>query len=386
MDAAERAAIRERARRFAQDEVAPHAGDWDRAGRLPRALITRMGELGFLAGPLPVALGGGGMDNQAMAGVYEEIGRACSSTRGFLAVHTGLVGQCLGDHAAPERQARWIPKLASGAWIGCYALTEDEAGSDAGSLVTSARRDGGHWVLDGHKTWITNGGVADLAIVFARTGPGERHKGITAFVVELPAPGFRAAPLDVHPLGHRASDHARLTFDGLRVPDAQRLGEVGGGFAIAMSALDHGRLGVAAGAVGIGRACLDTVVAFARQRRQFGKRIGDFQMVQADVADMAAELEAASALVERAARAADGEDPALAADVTRLTSSAKLFATEAAQRAADKAVLLLGSRGYGDGFPVERCYRDIQGLRIYEGTNHVQRLIVARALLGREEA
>jgi len=384
MDPAERATIRERARRFAREEVAPHAGTWDREGRLPRALVTRMGELGFLAGPLPLALGGSAMDNRAMAGVYEEIGRACSSTRGFLAVHTGLVCQCLHDHASADQQARWLPRLASGKWIGCYGLTEDEAGSDAGSLRTTARREEDGWVLDGHKTWITNGGVADLAILFARTGPGERHEGITAFVVERPADGLRAEPLDVHPLGHRASDHARLVLEGLRVPDDQRLGEVGGGFAIAMSALDHGRLGVAAGAVGIARACLETVVDFARERRQFGRRIGDFQMVQADVADMAAELEAAAALVERAARAADGDDEALAGEVTRLTSSAKLFATEAAQRAADKAVLLLGSRGYGDGYPVERCYRDVQGLRIYEGTNHIQRLIVARALLGRE--
>ncbi len=374
-----RAAVRDEARRFARDEVAPHAGAWDRDQHMPRALVTRMGELGFLAGPLPVELGGGGQDNETNVGVYEEIGRACSSVRGFLAVHTGLVTQCLGDHGSPEQRERWVPRLARGDLVGCYALTEEGAGSDVASLASEAVRDGDHWSINGTKTWITNGGIADLAVVFARTGPEAGRKGLTAFVVELPSEGWEALPLGVEPLGHRASDHARLRFTDVRVPDEQRLGDVGQGFTIAMSALDHGRLGVAAGAVGIARACLDEVVRHARERRQFGQRIGDFQMVQADIADMSSETEAAAALVARAARAADRGDP----DTTRLTSSAKLFATEAAQRAADKAVLLLGNRGYGNGHPVERYYRDIQGLRIYEGTNHIQRLIIARSLIGR---
>ncbi len=380
--------VRERARHFAQHEVAPHAGAWDRAEELPRAIVTRMGELGFLAGPLPTTHGGSGWDNETFLGVYEEIGRACSSTRGFLAVHTGLVSQCLEDHGTDAQKARWLPSLATGERIGCYGLTEEGAGSDVAAIATTARRDGDTWVVDGSKTWITNAGVADLALVFARTNPDAtpRDDGrparaeLTAFVVELPSPGFTAEPLGVEPLGHRASDHAKLRLEGLRVPDDQRLGEVGQGFKIAMSALDHGRLGVAAGAVGIGRACLDEAVAHARERRQFGKRIGDFQMVQADLADMYAEVEAAAALVARAARAADTGAP----DVTRLTSAAKLFATEAAQRAADKAVLLLGNRGYGSGHTVERHYRDIQGLRIYEGTNHIHRLIIGRSLVGKD--
>jgi len=376
------AAVRARARDFARAEVAPHAGAWDRAGALPRALIDCMGALGFLAGPLPTRHGGSGWDNETFVAVYEEIGWACSSTRGFLAVHTGLVSQCLADHGSAEQQRRWLPDLASGARIGCYALTEEGAGSDVGAIATRARRRGDTWVLDGRKTWITNGGIADLALVFARSNePGGRAE-LTAFVVELPSPGWRAEPLGVQPLGHRASDHARLVLEGLEVPDSQRLGEVGRGFAIALSALDHGRLGVAAGAVGIGRACLDEAVAHAQSRRQFGQRIGDFQMVQADLAEMYAENEAAGALVARAARAADQAS----SEVTRLTSAAKLFATEAAQRAADKAVLLLGNRGYGDGHPVERYYRDIQGLRIYEGTNHIHRLIIGRALVGRPPA
>jgi len=371
--------VRRRAAAFAQQEVAPHAAAWDRAGRMPRELVTRLGALGFLAGPLPREHGGSGWDNETFVGVYEELGRADSSVRGFLTVHAGLVSQCLSDHGSEEQRARWLPRLATGETIGCYALTEEQAGSDVAAIATRARRQGDGWVLDGGKTWITNGSVAGLALVFAASGPGEGRAGLSCFVLELPTPGFRALPLGVHPLGHRASDHARLELQGVRVPDRQRLGEVGAGHRIAMSALDHGRLGVAAGAVGLARGCLDAVLAHARERRQFGQRIGDFQMVQADIADMSAETEAAAALVLSAARAADRRDP----QTTRLTSSAKLFATEAAQRAADKAVLLLGNRGYGDGQPVERHYRDIQGLRIYEGTNHIHRLIIARSLLGR---
>ncbi len=395
--------VREKARAFAQQEIAPHAGDWDRKGHMPRSIVGRLAELGFLGGPLPVAVGGSGFDNETFAGVYEEIGRACSSVRGFLAVHTGLVSQCVADHGTPEQRKRWLPRLTSGEAIGCYALTEDGAGSDVAAIATHAEQQpagaaggrsggkagaaaaggkagsGGPWTLRGGKTWITNGGIAGLALVFARTGPGAGRDGLTCFVVEPPCAGWQALPLGVAPLGHRAADHARLVFDGLSVPDDQRLGPVGGGYRIAMTALDHGRLGVAAGAVGIARACLEEVLRHARERRQFGHRIGDFQMVQADIADMSAETEAAAALVATAARAADRGDP----DVTRLTSSAKLFATEAAQRAADKAVLLLGNRGYGDGHPVERYYRDIQGLRIYEGTNHIHRLIIARQLIGR---
>ncbi len=388
--AAARAALRERARHFAEQEIVPHAGAWDRAGAMPRSVVQRLGELGFLGGPLPTEVGGQGLDNESFIAVYEELGRACASVRGFLTVHAGLVSQCLADHATPEQRRRWLPRLISGEWIGCYALTESEAGSDVAALATTARRDGEHWVLDGSKTWITNGGIADLTLLFARTGPGEGKEGLSCFVLERPVAGLQAEELGVHPLGHRAANHARLRLSGVRVPDGQRVGAVGAGFAVAMGGLDHGRLGVAAGAVGLARACLDAALQHARTRRQFGRRIGDFQMVQADLADMSVEIEAAAALVASAARAADelhasgaAADRAARARLTRLTSSAKLFATEMAQRVADRALLLLGNRGYGDGQPVERHYRDIAGLRIYEGTSHIHRLIVARALLGR---
>jgi alkylation response protein AidB-like acyl-CoA dehydrogenase len=240
-------------------------------------------------------------------------------------------------------------------------------------------------VLNGKKIWITNGLSAHVAIVFARTGPepgaSSRHKDICAFVIETATPGFRREPMPGKELGHRASEHARITLEDCRVPKDALLGEPGQGFKVAMSALDRGRLGVAAGAVGVGQACLDACVVFATERRQFGRRIADFEMIQAALADMAADLEAARLLVYHAAWTMDQGLPA-----TRPTSIAKLFATEAAMRAASEAVLIHGNRGYSNEYPVERYYRDIKGLQIYEGTSHIQRLIIARELVGREKS
>lgn len=376
----DQAAWRDRARAFAHDRVAPLARQADEAGRFPIELVPAMGRAGFLGGPIAPALGGAGMDHRALALVYEELGYVDSSVRGFMAVHTGLVTLCLADHGRPDQQAEWLPRLARGEAIGCYALTEDEAGSDAAAMRTTARRDGDHYVLDGRKIWITNGGIADVALVFARDPslPAERpHRQICAFVVPTDTPGLVCTPLPWRTLGHRAADHAVLTFDGCRVPASARLGAPGGGFRVAMGALDHGRLGVAAGAVGVGRACLDASVAFARQRRAFGSRIGDFGMIQQALADMYADLEAAALLVAHAAELKMAGAPS-----TRATATAKLFAVEAALRAADQAVLIHGGRGYGNDVAVERHWRDIKGLQIYEGTSHIQRLIIARDLLG----
>ncbi|MDQ7859520.1 MAG: acyl-CoA dehydrogenase family protein [Armatimonadota bacterium] len=371
--------VQERARRFAIEEVAPIARAMDERGEFPRHLVPRMGALGLLGGPLAPEYGGSGMDYQSFALVYEELGRVDASVRGFLAVHAGLVALCIRDWGTEEQKRRYLPRLARGEWIGCYALTEPGAGSDAASLETTATPDGDGYVLRGEKIWITNGGVADLAIVFATRDPSARHRGICAFLVETPTPGLRREPMPGRELGHRAADHARLVFEDCRVPAAAMLGAPGQGFAVAMSALDHGRLGVAAGAVGVAAACLDACVAFARTRRQFGRRIGDFQMIQAHLADMAADVDAARLLVYRAAWMRDQGMPA-----TRETSIAKLFATEVAARAAGDAVLIHGGRGYSNEYPVERHYRDIKGLQIYEGTSHIQRIIIARDLVGRE--
>ena len=379
-------AIRDRVRAFAEAEVAPLAKDADRTGTFPLHLVKRMGQLGMLAGPVEPEYGGAGLDYISFALVYEELGRADSSVRGFLAVHGGLVTLCIRDHGSEAQKQTWLPHLASGALIGCYCLTEPGAGSDAAAIATTAMREtgpeGDHFVLDGTKIWITNGNLAHLALVFARDpdiATDRPHRQICAFLVPTDTPGFLREPMPGHPLGHRAADHATIRLSGCRVPAGALLGPPGGGFRVAMGALDHGRLGVAAGAVGVGQACLEASVAFARERRAFGQRIGDFEMIQAALADMAADLDASRLLVYRAAWA---KDQGLA--TTRETSIAKLFATEAALRAADQAVLIHGGRGYADDYPVERYWRDIKGLQIYEGTSHIQRIVIARELLGRE--
>ena len=368
------------ARDFAQGEVAPLARDADATGIFPLALVRRMGELGLLAGPLDPIYGGSGMDYLSFALVCEELGRADSSVRGFLTVHAGLVALCIQEWGTDDQKQLYLPGLASGDLIGCYSLTELEAGSDAASMQTLAREEGDDYVLNGEKIWITNGNIADLALVFATRDPSARHRGVCAFLVPTDTPGFVREKMTGHELGHRASDHARITFRDCRLPASALLGPAGGGFKVAMSALDRGRLGVAAGAVGVGQACLDACVDYARVRRQFGKRIGDFEMIQADIADMAADVEAARLLVYRAAWLKDAGRP-----TTKETSIAKLFATEAAARAAAQAVLLHGNRGYSNEYPVERHYRDIKGMQIYEGTSHIQRVIIARELLGRDQ-
>jgi len=376
---AEQQRIRDLACRFAQDEVAPLAREADERGEFPRHLVRRMGDLGFLAGPVERTYGGRGMDYVSFALVYEELGRVDSSVRGFLAVHAGLVALCIRDWGTEEQKRRYLSRLASGEWIGCYALTEPNAGSDAAAMEATAREDGDAYVLRGEKIWITNGGLADVAIIFATRDPQARHRGICAFIVETATPGFRRERMPGRELGHRAADHARIVLEDVRVPKSALLGRPGEGFRVAMAALDHGRLGVAAGAVGVAQACLDACVAFTRTRRQFGQRLADFEMIQAHLADMAADVEAARLLVYRAAWLKDQ-----GAATTRETSIAKLFATEIAARAASDAVLIHGGRGYSNEYPVERFYRDIKGLQIYEGTSHIQRLIIARELTGRD--
>ncbi len=371
--------IQAQAREFAEQEVAPAARIADEKGEFPIHLVKRMGELGFLAGPIEPEYGGAGMDYVSYALLCEELGRADSSVRGFLTVHTSLVSLCVQDWGSEIQKSRYLPLLATGEWIGCYALTEPEAGSDVASMETTAREEGDHYVLNGEKIWITNGLSANVAIVFASKDRSARHRGICAFIVEPDARGFHREPMPGKELGHRASEHAYIMFKECRVPRSALLGAPGEGFKVAMSALDRGRLGVAAGAVGVAQACLDACIAYATQRRQFGQRIADFEMIQATLADMAADVEAARLLVYRAAWVKDQGLPA-----TKATSIAKLFATEAAMRAASEAVLLHGNRGYSNEYPVERYYRDIKGLQIYEGTSHIQRIIIARELVGRE--
>jgi alkylation response protein AidB-like acyl-CoA dehydrogenase len=372
--------MQERARRFAGEEVAPLSREADERGIFPLHLVKRMGELGFLAAPLAPEYGGGGLDSLCYAILCEELGRVDASVRGFLTVHTGLVSLCLQEWGTDEQKRRYLPLLASGEWIGCYALTEPDAGSDAASMQTTAREESEGYVLNGEKIWITNGASARLALVFASRDLTARHRGICAFLVETDTPGFLREPMPGRELGHRASEHVHITLNECRVPHSALLGAPGDGFKVAMSALDRGRLGVAAGAVGIAQSCLDACVAYTRQRRQFGRRLADFQMLQATIADLAADVEAARLLVYQAAWTRDQGLP-----TTKITSIAKLFATEAALKAASEAVLIHGNRGYSNEYPVERHYRDSKGLQIYEGTSHIQRVIIARELLGRDQ-
>lgn len=373
------AEVQLRTRTFAQERVAPVAREMDERGAMPLSLVQEMADLGLLGGPLPAEYGGGGWDAVSLALCYEELGRADSSVRGFMTVHTSLVSQCLLAWGTEEQKRRYLPKLIRGEWIGCYCLTEPNAGSDAAGIETTATEAGDDYVLNGEKIWITNGGLADLAIVFASRDRSLKHRGLCAFLVETSTSGFLREKMPGRELGHRAADHARLRFENMRVPKTALLGTAGEGFKVAMSALDHGRLGVAAGALGVAQACLEACVAFARTRRQFGQRIGDFEMIQASLADMAAEVDAARLLVYRAAWLKDRGEPA-----TRAVSIAKLFAVEAAVRAANEAVLLHGGRGYSNEYPVERYYRDIKGLQIYEGTSHIQRIVIARDILGKD--
>ncbi|HVB26035.1 MAG TPA: acyl-CoA dehydrogenase family protein [Ktedonobacteraceae bacterium] len=372
--------IQEKARQFALEEVAPVSREADEKGQFPLHLVKRMGELGFLGAPVLPEYGGSGIDYVSYALLCEELGRVDSSVRGFLTVHTSLVSLCIQDWGTEEQKRRYLPLLASGEWIGCYALTEPNAGSDVASMETTAREDANDYVLNGEKIWITNGPSANLAIVFATQDRSLRHKGICAFLIETDTPGFIREPMTGKELGHRAAEHAHIYFKECRVPKSTLLGAPGEGFKVAMSALDRGRLGVAAGAVGIAQACLDASITFTKERRQFGQRIADFEMIQATLADMAADVEAARLLVYRAAWTKDQGLPA-----TKATSIAKLFATEAAMKAASEAVLLHGNRGYSNDYPVERYYRDIKGLQIYEGTSHIQRVIIARELVGRDK-
>src|SRR5579871_1000803 len=376
---AEQERIQAVARRFAEEEVAPISREADEMGIFPLHLVKRMGELGFLAGPVDPVYGGSGMDFVSYAVLCEELGRVDSSVRGFLTVHTSLVSLCIQEWGSEEQKRDYLPRLASGEWIGCYALTEPEAGSDAASMQSTAREDDESYILNGEKIWITNGISARLAIVFASFDRSLRHRGICAFMVETDTPGFHRERMPGRELGHRASEHVHIHLQECRVPKSALLGKAGEGFKVAMSALDRGRLGVAAGAVGVAQACLDACVSYTTQRRQFRQRIADFEMIQATLADMAADVEAARLLVFRAAWVKDQGLPA-----TKATSIAKLFATEAAMNAASQAVLLHGNRGYSNEYPVERYYRDIKGLQIYEGTSHIQRVIIARELVGRD--
>ena len=373
----EQALIKQTAREFTDKEVVPRAGENSRNHHFDLELVRKIADQGYLGAIVPHEYGGAGLDYLTYAFVCEEIGRGCSAMRTVISVQTSLVCSSLLRWGTEEQKTRYLPRLCSGEWLGCFGLTEPDTGSDAANQRTrAARRDDGSWRINGAKMWISLGNHARLALVFAQTDPEQGHRGLACFLVETDQPGFQ--PSELHgKMGLHASDTAQIGLDDVVAgPDAV-LGEIGDGFKVAMSALDSGRYSVAAGCVGLCEASLDASVAYAKERTQFGRPIAAFQLVQEMLADMKVRTDAARMLVWRAGALKDAGKPS-----TTETSIAKLYATEAACWCADRAIQVHGGSGYVDDHPVERYYRDARVTTLYEGTSQIQKLIIGRALTG----
>jgi alkylation response protein AidB-like acyl-CoA dehydrogenase len=367
--------IQQTARDFANTEIAPVADANSANGTFPIDIIKKLGELGFLGMLVPEAYGGTDLGNFCLVLALEEINRACASTGVTMSVHNSLTCGSLVKYGNEEQKQKYLPKLASGEFIGAYALSEPGSGSDAASLTATAVKDGNEYVINGTKNFISTGAYADLFTVMLRTDPKQRTKGITAFLLEPGAKGFNIGKNE-DKLGLRASSTVQLIFEDLRVSAQQILAEEGKGFAIAMSLLDGGRIGIAAQAVGIAQACLDASIAYAGEREQFQQPIANFQSIQWKIANMAMKTEAARLMVYRAARLRDAGRPH-----SKEASMAKLFASESCNEAAREAVQIHGGAGYTTDFPVERYFRDAKATEIYEGTSEIQRIVISRALL-----
>jgi alkylation response protein AidB-like acyl-CoA dehydrogenase len=370
--------IQSLAREFAEAEIEPHAAAWDRDHGFPRELLGKLAELGLLGVCVPEEYGGAGADFLSYILVLEELSRADAGVGVTVAVHTSAVTLPILSFGTDEQRSRFVPPLARGEAIGAFALTEPEAGSDAGSLRTAAVADGEGWRISGSKQWITNGAFGGTVLLFARTDqdtPGP--KGISAFILD----GDQVrVTREEEKLGLNSSSTVDLLLEEAAVGRDRLLHEEGKGFTVAMSTLDGGRIGIAAQALGIAQAAYDTARAYALERRQFGKRIGEFQAIQWKLADMATEIDAARLLVYRAAWLKQEGRPH-----TEEGAKAKLFASEMARRQTAEAIQVLGGYGYTKEFPVERYYRDAKITEIYEGTNEIQRLVIARSILGLRE-
>ncbi len=360
---------------FAKNEVLPKAAEIDREHRYPKELVARMAELGLLGVAVPEEYGGAGFDTIAYVLAMEEISRACASTGVIMSVNNSLVCDPLLKFGTEEQKREWLVPLAAGRKLGCFALSEPEAGSDAAAQKTTAKPAGDEWVINGVKNWITNGPVADVCILFTMNDPSKGHKGITAFILPMDTKGVRCGPPDKK-LGIRGSQSCQIFLDDVRLPKKLLLGEVGGGFKVAMSTLDGGRIGIAAQALGIARASLEDALAYAAERKTFGKPIAQHQAIQFKLADMATEVDAARLLTWRAATLKDAGTRHSAE-----SSMAKVFASEVCNRAAKEAVQIFGGNGYVEDFPVERHFRDAKITEIYEGTSEIQRLVIAANLL-----
>ncbi|HEY8040451.1 MAG TPA: acyl-CoA dehydrogenase family protein [Polyangiaceae bacterium] len=367
--------IRDTARDFAAREVAPRAAELDKSGRWPTEIVKKMAELGLLGVAIPQEYGGAGMDTLSYALAMEEVSAACASSGVIMSVNNSLFCDPVYKFGSEEQKKRVLTPVARGDKLGCFGLTEPMSGSDAQTMVTSARKTGGGWVLDGAKNWITNGPVADWIIVFCvtdRSGPKLKH---TAFLVERGTPGYTQNAVD-HKLGIHAAHSCTVFFENCEVPDANVVGAPGDGFKVAMATLDGGRIGIACQAIGIARAAFEKSVAYARERKSFGVPIAQHQAIQFMLADMAVQIDAARLLAWRAAKMKDA-----GVRHTMESAIAKLYASEMATRVTHKAIQVHGGYGYSTEFPVERHYRDARITEIYEGTSEIQRIVIANAAL-----
>lgn len=373
--------LQQTAREFANSELKEPARRMDETEQFDLSVFRKMAEIGLTGITIPESYGGAGfveqeLGNQAACVTLEEINRVCASTGVTLSVHMSLFSSLLAKWGNDEQKQRILPKMASGEWIGAYCLSEAGSGTDAGSLSCEARKDGDEYVLNGSKLWITSAPYADVFIVFARTDRTHKARGITAFIVEADRKGVKVAKTEKK-MGIRGSATSEVLFEDCRIPATNRLREEGEGFKIALDTLDGGRVGIAAQAVGIGRACLEDATAYAKERQQFGQPIANFQGVQWMLADMALKLDAARLLMYRAAWLRDNGKPC-----TAESAMAKLFASEACNKAAKDAVQIFGGNGYSKEYNVERYFRDAKITEIYEGTSQVQRIVIARNLIG----
>lgn len=367
--------LRSTVRQFAETEIAPYVRQWDEAQVFPREVVRKAGQLGFYGVIFPEEYGGAGLGYVDYVIVIEELSRVDGSVGISAAAHNSLCTNHIYQFGTEEQRRRYLPKLATGEWIGAWSLTEPTAGSDAGGTRSTARRVEGGWVLNGSKTFTTHGSVGDVCVVFAVTDPTRGKHGISAFIVEKGTAGFRPGKKE-DKLGLRASDTSEVIMEDCFVADSQLLGEPGRGFVDAMVILDGGRISIAALALGMARGAYEAAVRYARERRQFGRPIADFQAVQFMLADMATRLDAAALLTYRAAWLKDQ-----GARTTRESSMAKLYASEVGVWACDRALQIFGGYGYTKDFPVEKYYRDVKLCTIGEGTSEIQRLVIAREIL-----
>lgn len=366
--------IRETARQFAAERLAPFAAEWDRGAIYPREALKEMAALGFLGMVVPEEWDGAGADAVSYALALEEIAAGDGATSTIMSVHNSPCCAALVKNGSPEQKERFLKPMARGEQIGCFCLTEPQAGSDAAAIRTRARRDGNQWVLTGTKQFISTGQNGDVALVFAVTDPEAGKKGISAFIVPTDTPGYTVARIE-RKLGQHASDTAQIVFEECRVTPDLMLGEEGEGYRIALANLESGRIGIAAQSVGMARAALDHALAYAQERSSFGKPIFAHQAVSFRLAEMATRVEAARQLVLHAAALKDAGRPCL-----KQAAMAKLFASEMAERVCSDAIQIHGGYGYLEDFPVERIYRDVRVCQIYEGTSDIQKLIIARQL------